>query len=183
MYIETGDEVILAQTDQPQLRSYIGQQWTVESVMFDYHPASAIISKGNLQASVYIKNLETVPPHTSPFLHNEAVEIRKPYTKVNAYPCKKDLIGKIGHIRGYDSRNTFYFVRCTTGESGWFPIHSLVPLNYKGDRFYYPFEKVIHKGEEKIINQVKQTKFKWGQLLLIEGEWVNSSDVEPINKD
>ena len=180
MFVEKGDEVILTDTDQPQLRSYIGKKWRVEATMFNYSPASAMLSRGNLQASAFIKHLEVVPPPDSPFQHNEIVKINEVYSKVNTYSCKKELLGKIGHVRGYDSRNCFYFVRCTTGESGWFPIQSLLPLNFKGDHFYYPYEKVIYKGNEKIINQIKQSKFKWGQLLMIDGEWIHASDVKPI---
>jgi hypothetical protein len=178
MYLEKGNDVILIDTDQPQLRSYLGHQWKVESVMLDYHPASAIISRGNLQASTFIRYLEVIPPEDSPFQHEDAVQIIKPYVKINAYSCRKQLIGKIGKVRGYDSRNNFFFIRCDDGEVGWFPIRSLIPLDYKGERFYYPYEYVLYKDQEKIITKVKQTKFKWGQLLLIDGEWVHSSDVK-----
>jgi hypothetical protein len=181
MYVDKGDEVILTETDQPQLRAYIGKKWRVEATMLNYHPSSAMISRGNLQASAFLKHLEVVPPEDSPFHHDETVKIRDHYDKVNAYSCNKKLIGKIGRVRGYDSRNSFYFVRCTTGEAGWFPVHSLIPLNFKGDRFYYPFEKVLFKGKEKIINQIKQSKFKWGQILMIDGEWIHASDVEPLD--
>lgn len=181
MYLEKGDKVILVDTDQPQLRSYLGQQWTVESVMMDYHPASAIISRGNLQASTFIRFLEVMPPMDGPFQYGDAIQMIKPYNKINSYSCRKSLIGKIGKIKGYDSRNNFFYVRCDNGESGWFPINSLVPLNYKGERFYYPFESVMYKDQKKIITKVRQTKFKWGQLLLIDGEWVHSSDVKYLS--
>ncbi|MHA1974474.1 MAG: hypothetical protein ACTSW1_15860, partial [Candidatus Hodarchaeales archaeon] len=154
MYLEKGNNVILMETDQPQLRSYLGHEWKVESVMMDYHPASAIISRGNLQASAFIRFLEVIPPDDSPFKHDEAVQIANSYTKINAYSCRKNLVGSVGKIRGYDSRNSFYYIRCENGESGWFPIHSLVPLNYKGERFYYPFEKVLFKDNKKIINKI-----------------------------
>lgn len=178
MYLEKGNNVILVETDQPQLRSYLGHQWKVESVMLDYHPASAIISRGNMEASTFVRFLEVIPPEDSPFRHEEAVQISKPFVKINAYSCRKNLIGNVGKIRGYDSRNNFYYVRCENGESGWFPIQSLIPLDYKGERFYYPFEIVIFKNEEKTVTKIKQTKFNWGQLLLIDGEWVHSSDVK-----
>jgi hypothetical protein len=181
VFVDKGDNVILVDTDQPQLRSYLGKQWKVEAVMFGYHPASAMISRGNLQASAFIKHLEVMPPSDSPFPHKEVVKIRDVFEKRNSYSCNKQLVGKIGHIRGYDSRNSFYFVKCTTNEGGWFPMDSLLPLNFKGDHFYYPFEKVKYKKKEKIINKIKQSRFKWGQLLMIDGEWVHASDVEPIN--
>ena len=99
MYLEKGNSVILVETDQPQLRSYLGHEWKVESVMMDYHPASAIISRGNMQASTFIRFLEVIPPIDSPFKHDEAVQITKPYTKINAYSCRKGLIGCVGKIR------------------------------------------------------------------------------------
>ena len=181
MYLEKGNNVILVETDQPQLRSYLGHQWKVESVMMDYHPASAIISRGNLQASTFVKYLEVMPPVDSPFKHEGSVQIVKSYTKINAYSCRQGLIGNVGKVKGYDSRSNFYFVRCENGEVGWFPIQSLIPLDYKGERFFYPFEKVLFKSSEKTITKIKQTKFKWGQLLLIDGDWVHSSDVEAID--
>ncbi len=180
MYVSKGDEVILIQTEQPQLTPYVGKKWKVEATMFSYHPASAMISRGNLQASAFIKHLEVVPPPDSPFQHNELVKIRATFEKIGSYSCNKTLIGKVGNIRGYDSRNCCYFISCNTNEAGWFPLHSLIPLNYKGDRFYYPFEKVKYKGKEKVINQVKQSRFKWGQILNIDGEWIHASDVEPL---
>jgi len=180
MFVSKGDNVILIETDQPQLRNYIGTQWKVEAVMLSYHPASAIISSGNLQASIFIRYLEVIPPADSPFEYKDLIKIKEPYEKVNAYTCKKELLGKIGKIRGYDSRNTFYFIHCNTGECGWFPIQSLVPLSYKGERFYYPLEKIRFKDKVCIINKIKQSIFKYGQLLLIDGEWIHSTDVEPI---
>jgi hypothetical protein len=57
----------------------------------------------------------------------------------------------------------------------------LIPLDYRGERFFYPLEAVLYKDQEKIITKVKQTKFKWGQLLLIDGEWIHASDVKPIS--
>ena len=181
MYLEKGDKVILIDTDQPQLRAYLGLQWEVESVMMEYHPASAIIFRKNMQASTFIKYLEVIPPKDSPFQYDEPIKITKSYVRSNAYSCNLSLLGKIGKVKGYDSRSNFYFVRCENGEVGWFPIQSLIPLDYKGERFFYPFEKVLFKNSEKTITKIKQTKFKWGQLLLIDGEWIHSSDVEPLD--
>lgn len=180
MYITKGDEVILTHTDQPQLRPYIGTKWRVEATIFNIIPASAMIIRNNLQASAFIKHLEVAPPSDSPFKHGDQVKITSNFEKISSYSCNKKLLGKVGKIRGYDSRNTFYYVVCNTGESGWFPIHSLLPLNFKGERFYYPYETVKYKGKPKLINKIQQSKFSWGQILLIEGEWIHASDVEPI---
>jgi len=180
MYIEKGDTVVLVDTDQLQLRSYLGQKWTVESVMPTFHPASAIISKNNMQASTFLRHLETVPPEDSPFQYLDTVRIRKPFEKLNAYQCNEFLIGKMAHIRGYDKRNNFYYIKCVSGETGWFPMHSLIPLNYRGEKFFYPYEKINYKNKIKTINKIKKTKFNWGQLLLIDGEWIHSSDVTSV---
>ena len=180
MFVAKGDTVILLRTEMPHLQAYVGKEWVVEAVMYNLHPSSAMLTRKNLQASAYLKNLEVVPPPDSPFKHNEAVKVIQSVNK--SYPLLSKMhLGKIGHIKSYDSRNCQYFVRFVLGEQDWFPIHCLLPLNFKGDRFYYPYEKVKYKGKEKTINSIKQSKFKWGQILLIDGEWVHASDVEPLN--
>lgn len=181
MFVAKGDTVILTESDQPHLQPYVGKEWKVEAVIMSFLPASAMLSRGNLQASSYLKHLEVVAPPDSPFQHQEAVKVRESAEKLGGYPIDRRFIGNIGNIRGYDSRNGLYFVRfLTAGDAGWFPIQALIPLNFKGDRFYYPFEKVKYKGKEKIINKIQQSKFKWGQILMIDGEWVHASDVEPL---
>ena len=181
MFVTKGDCVILAETDQTQLTDYVGKDWKVEAVMDQYHPASAIISRDNLRATVYIRNLEVKPPPSSPFKHNEKVRVERAYLKVAGIPyrCNPDLVGMIGHIRGYDTRSGYYHIRCQSGR-GWFPINCLLPLEFKGSRFYYPHEKVRYKNQEKIVSNIKSSKFSYGQLLMIDGLWVPSTDVEPI---
>lgn len=180
MFVTKEDIVILAETDQVQLKDYVGKEWKVEAVMDAYHPASAIISKDNLRATVHIRNLEVKPPESSPFKHNEKVRIQKDYSRVPGIPyrCNTDLVGLIGFIRGYDTRSGFYHVRCQGGR-GWFPIQSLLPMDFKGERFFYPHESVKYKGMIKIISNVKPSRFSFGQLLLIDGIWIPSTDVEP----
>ena len=60
----------------------------------------------------------------------------------------------------------------------WLPY--LLPLDYKGERFFYPLEEVTYKDKTCIVSKIKKSKFKWGQLLFIDGEWVPSTDVEPL---
>lgn len=182
MYVDKGDRVILTETDQPQLRPYIGKEWAVQAVVLEFHPASAVIKRNNLEASVFIRHLEVMPPSDSCFQHGDSVQICKPYSKSNAYSYHAHLLGKIGTVRGFDSRYSFYLVKCNDGTSGWFPVFSLRPLDYKGEHFYYPYEEVLYKGEKKLITKIKQTKFKWGQLLFIEGEWIHSSDVKALTQ-
>jgi hypothetical protein len=180
MFVRQGDTVILARTDQPLLKDYLNTRWEIKAVMLDYHPASAIITKDDIQASTFVRNLEVVPPADAVFEHNESVKIIKCYDKYTHYTCRSELVGKIGRIRSYDSRNEFFNVYCSTGDAGWFPGHCLCPLDYKGERFYYPLESVLYKNKISTITKIKKSKFKWGQVLLINGCWVPSTDVEPI---
>jgi len=184
MFIKEGDTVILVATEEPNLRHYIGLEWKVRAVIFTYHPASAIIVRDNLQASCYIKQLEVVPPDHCPFGHNELVSIKKEIPKASSwaapYHFHTELLGKVGHVRGYDSRNEYLLIRATSGGAGWFPVQALLPLDYKGERFFYPLETVLYKNKEHVISRIKKSRFKWGQLLLIDGEWVPSTDVEPL---
>lgn len=179
MYAEKGCEVILASTDENLLLPYIGTKWEVVAVMDIYHPATAILKRGNLQISVLLRDLEVVPPSHSPFKHNDKVKIISDFKKELNIPhyCNSSLINKVGHIRGFDLRNQYYKV-VTNGGTGWFPLHSLVPMDFKGDKFYYPHDTVVYKGEKQMISQIRPTKFNHGQLLLISGEWVPSSHVE-----
>jgi len=185
MFVKEGDEVILISTEEPHLRHYIGLKWKVKTVMISYHPASAIIIRNNLQASCYLRQLEVVPPESSPFNYDDLVTIKKNppeiYWSVSKYHHHNKLLGKTGRINGYDSRNEFLHVKCTTGDSGWFPPQYLLPLEYRGERFFYPLEDVKYKGGTHTISKIKKSKFNWGQLLFIEGEWVPSTDVEPLS--
>jgi len=185
MFVADGDRVILINTEEPNLKEYIGTEWEVKSVLYAYHPASAIIKRENLEASCYIKYLEVVPPPTCPFRHGELVSIRNVPKKLKKrlgalYPAPAVLIGKTGRIHGYDLRSDCLLVKCLSGEAAWFPPCSLIPLNFKGEKFYYPYEKIKYKNKIKLITQIKKSKFNWGQLLLIDGEWVPSTDVEAI---
>lgn len=181
MYVEKGCAVILASTDQTTLSQFIGTQWEVLSVLEAYHPACAIIKRNNIQISASLRDLEVIPPATSPLRHNELVKIQKEFIKNPNAPhyCNTSLLGKIGHIRGYDLRNDYYKVITSTG-SGWFPIECLVPTSFKGETFYYPMQIVSYKKEKCTVMQVKTTRFNHGQLLLIDGVWVPSSHVEKV---
>jgi len=180
MIVEKGDTVVLIETDQLRLEPYIGSKWTVQAIVDNGFPVSAIITRDDLQATVAIKNLEVVPPPGSAFDHGEAVKIDKPYSKTNHRTCNKALVGKVGRVKNYDSKINYYFIKCLDGESGWFPTSSLIPIDFKGDKFYYPLQQVKYKDKEVFVHQVKRTKFNFGQLLLINGQWVPSTEVEPL---
>lgn len=182
MFVTEGDKVKLISTNQADLKKYLGTEWEVQAVMRDTHPASAIISQNDLQASTFIRNLEVIPPIDSPFEHDEEVKVFRHYNKVSLYTCKDYLIGSIGKIKSFDSRNNYFFVKCDTGDAGWFPAYCLKPIHYQGENFFYPNDFVKYKNEKCLVSKVKRTKFKWGQLLFINGVWVPSTDVQPINK-
>jgi len=182
MFTQKDDKVILISTEQPQLKKYIGSEWLVKTVIHEYHPASAIIGRDNLKASVYLKNLEVIPPEDGAFEYNETVKIDKLYQKTSVYTCKPHLLDKVGKIRGFDSRNQYYFVKCADGEVGWSPATCLTPLDYKGEHFYYPGDVVNYKNKSCTVNKIKKSKFKWGQLLYIKGDWIPSTDVKLIDK-
>lgn len=181
MYAEKGCEVILASTDENLLVPYIGTKWEVVAVMDVYHPATALLKRGNLQISALLRDLEVMPPPHSPFKHNERVKIISEYKKQNTSPhyCNAALIDKIGTVRGYDLRNEYYKIISNYG-TGWFPVRSLVPVDFKGERFYYPFDEVKYKGEKQTVTKIRATKFNHGQLLFISGEWVPSTHVEAV---
>ena len=178
LHINRGDTVILIEANQVKLQSYVGLIWHVEAVMPNSFPESVLISRGDIQASTYVKNLEVVPPSDSPFKHGEIVRIHNPFIKINYMTCDKSLVGKTGKIKNYDSKIDFYCIGCQSGETGWFPPSSLIPINFKGEYFYYPMQQVKYKDKIVVIDQTKKTKFNFGQLLLIDGAWVPSTDVE-----
>lgn len=181
MFVKEGDRVMLIEVEETQLRPYIGTDWHVERVQDEYHPASAIISRENLRATVYIRNLEVMPPESSPFKYDEKVKIQKGFFRSPGirYRCNRDIIGSIGNIRGYDTRSGYYQVRCQHGK-GWYPLHCLLPISFRGAHFYYPNDWVKYKNQTKVVTNIKSTKFSFGQLLLIDGLWVPSTDVEAI---
>lgn len=188
MYVQAGDKVILTSTEEPTLRPYVDKEWLVKTVMYAIHPASAIIQRDNLQASVYIRSLDVCPPDTSPFNYGDTVLIRseedaKPLLKKYRwypYQLNTELFSQTGKICGYDSRNQFLRVRCLNGHQGWFPPVCLLPLDYKGERFFYPLEQVKYKGKTLTITEIRKSKFNYGQLLKIDGEWIASTDVESL---
>lgn len=180
MDVNFGDIVILTETDDPFMQAHVGKRWKVGLIMYGSHPPRAVITLGDLQTTSYLKNLEVIPPSESPFEHHDLIKIKKGYTKINHKTCDKSLIGKIGKIKGYDSITSFYYIRCNTGEFGWFPADCLVPLNFKGEHFFYPLQNVKYEDKIVIISEVKKTRFSFGQLLLIEGNWIPSTDVKPL---
>lgn len=176
--VEKGDLVILTATEETWHEIYIGTKWMVQGLLNSY-PTQAIISRNDIQLTTCIKNLEVVPPPGSTFDHGETVKIEKSFSKINHRSCNKSLIGKFGQIRNYDSRIDYYFVKSSNGESGWFPASSLLPINFKGKHFFYPLQQIKFQGKTSLISQVRRTKFNFGQLLLIDGQWIPSTEVEP----
>jgi hypothetical protein len=124
-----------------------------------------------------LRCLEVTPPEDSPLVHDEFVRIIKGYAKDICHASRPELVGKTGKVRGYDTRNGYYFIKTTNGDSGWFPIQCLVPLNFKGDKFYYPEQEVIFEGNCVRISKIRKTKFGSGQLLYINGFWIPSTEV------
>jgi hypothetical protein len=178
MYIEEGSVVVIVDVDQPSLSKYIGTSWVVKNVMNVYSPAAALIHHTYYGDIVLpLRCLEVTPPKDSPLAHDEMVRIIKPYAKEIYHNCRPELVGKTGKVRGYDTRNNYFFVKATNGDSGWFPIHCLVPLNFKGEKFYYPEQDVIVNGNKVKISKIRSTRFGNGQLLFINGSWVPSTDV------
>jgi len=179
--VSSGDKVLIIDAETAALQPFVGSTGEVKSVFYTFHPASAtVVIPPNVEIKIHVRYLEVIPPDTSPFQHNEWVSIKEPFMeKNNIHKCVKTMISKIGQIKGFDKRSNFYLIKCGDGDKGWFPDTSLVPIDYKGARFYYPLEKVIHRGEEKTVAQVQITKGKYGQILKLEGEWVPSSDVTP----
>lgn len=187
MYVCEGDRVILIDADSPELKRFIGQTGVVQSAWYNYHPAYAqVLFQPNFQCDVYVSYLEVIPPDTSPFKHEEKVRVIDVYEergRGRIHKCNERMLGKVGQIRGYDKRSEKFFVKAVDNERGWFPARCLLPINYKGERFYYPAQVVTYKGKDKIIDQVRRTKNNYGQLLLIDGDWIPASDVLPIKKD
>lgn len=178
MYIEEGSVVIVVDVDQPALSKYIGSTWTVKNVMTVYFPATALIYHSNYGEIVLpLRCLEVTPPEDSPLVHDEFVRIIKSHTRGVVHGSRPELVGKTGKVRGYDTRNCDYFIKTTNGDSGWFPIQCLVPLAFRGEKFYYPEQEVILEGSRVRISKIRKTKFGNGQLLYINGSWIPSTEV------
>lgn len=178
MYINEGSQVIITDVDQPGLARYVGTTWTVKNVISAYHPATALLYHQEYgEITLPVRNLETIPPEGSALFHNEYVQILKPYARDGHHVCRTELVGKTGKVRGFDTRNGYFFIKTTSGESGWFPIQSLLPLSFKGEKFYYPDQEVLHEGVKVKISKIKRTKFGKGLLLFINGDWIPSSEV------
>jgi len=183
MFITAGDKVVLTDADQPELQQFIGVTGHVQAVHYTYHPATArVLFPPNFRCDVYVRYLEVIPPDDSPFSYREKVKIAKDHiNKGKQFKDNKLMVGKIAEIRGYDKRTDTYLLKCPEDNKGWFPANCLIPITYKGEKFYYPFEQILYKGELRVISQIKRTPNNYGQLLFIEGVWVPSSDVTPIN--
>lgn len=182
MYIDIGSTVVITDVDQPQLAKYIGSTWQVKNILHTYYPASALLYHpihGEINLS--IRCIEVIPPEGSPLSHDEFVKIAKPYAKEAFHTCRTELVGKTGRVRGYDTRNGYYFVKTTVGDSGWFPLKCLVPLAFRGERFYYPEQEVLYENKKVKILQIRKTHFGNGQLLYIDGSWIPSTDVKPVS--
>jgi hypothetical protein len=181
MYINDGDRVVLVDADSPELKRFIGAEGLVQAAWYTYHPAYAqVLFKPNFQCDVYVSYLEVLPPLESPFSYKETVRVTSTFV---AKRCNKKLVGKVGQIRGYDKRNQNYLIKSSDNIQGWFPANCLFPITYKGKHFHYPLDMVIFKGSRKMVDQVKRTKNNYGQLLLLDGDWVPASDVSPDKKN
>lgn len=178
MYIEAGSIVIIVDVDQLGLAKYIGSTWTVKNVVTVYHPATALIYHPHYGEIVLsLRCLEVIPPEDSPLSHDEFVRITRSYTKEVCHISRPELIGKTGKVRGYDTRNNYYFIKLTNGDSGWFPVQCLIPLSFKGEKFYYPEQEVLLEGNRVRISKIRKTRFGNGQLLYINGSWIPSTEV------
>jgi len=181
MYIEEGSIVVIVDVDQPTLSRYVGTAWTVKNVISFYHPATALIYNQTYgELVIPIRCLEVTPPDDSPLAHNEFVRITKGYARETYHNCRNELVGKTGKVVGYDTRNNYFFIKTTNGDSGWFPIHCLMPLNFKGEKFYYPEQDVVLDGKKVKISKIRGTRFGNGQLLLIDGNWMPSTTVRSL---
>lgn len=133
----------------------------------------------------WISETCVIPPKYDLFDYLESVIIAKPYDRRLLPPyhfCVPQLIGCVGKIVSYDSRDAFYLVETSGHGSGWFPATSLLPINYQGETFYYPNEEVKFKGRKVRISSVRRTKSNRGQIVLIDGEWIPSSHILPLRR-
>lgn len=178
-YAQPNDRVLITKLDsQSNLPSkYLKTIGIVISVNLDAFPVYAVVEFfDGAFGTVYLMNLETVPPVDSIIQIDDEVRIIKTYSRTYHHHPNESLIGQIGKIVGYDTRDYTYLVDCEIG-IGWFPLTSLLPLDFKGDVFYYPGDVVTYEKEKTVIQEVKKTKFGNGQLLKIKGEWVPSIEV------
>jgi len=174
------DRVILLQTDYPQLQSLAGQRGTVKSVQLSLCPQSAVVTfdLNNIEAAIYTKNLVSIPPSNSPIQYGETVKVVRLISS-NKYHLNKHFLNKIADIVAYDSQDNCYCLKDNEGVFAWFPIKALIPLLYKGEHFFYPGDFIIYKNTKQTIDKIRGTQFNRGQLLLVDGNWVPSSDVKP----
>lgn len=179
MYIDIGSTVVIVDVDQPLLTKYLGTVWTVKNIVSVYFPPTALLCHAQYgEISIPLKCLEVTPPLDSPLSHDELIKIVKPYSETLLHRCRSELIGKTGRIRGFDTRNNYYFVKAANGDTGWFPIQCLMPLEFKGDKFYYPEQEVVLDGQKVKITKIRKTRFGNGQLLYINGRWIPSTEVK-----
>lgn len=185
MLVHPGDRVIITKqnnewyTEDQSNFMLCGRQGEVKTVMNWYHPASAVITmdENNLEVTIYLKNLEVIPPEDSAFKHGDEVLIKKTYAYSGYHMCNTTLIGKIGKVRGYDRRDSSFFVRTNNGDQGWFPDTSLLPINFKGKVYYYSGQTVTLEDKPAYIVKTRRSKNGLGQLLYIDGRWIPSSSV------
>jgi len=185
MLVQPGDRVIISKpkdelstVDQSNFM-LCGKRGEVKSVLSWYHPASAVITMddSNLEVMIYLKNLEVIPPDDVAFAHGDEVIIQKTYAYSGFHMCNTKLIGKTGKVKGYDRRDSSFFIKTDSGDQGWFPDTSLLPLNFKGKAYYYPGQVVVYEGASAFIVKTRRTKNGLGQLLFIDGRWVPASDL------
>lgn len=182
MIYRIGDVAILGEIEHPELQPYIGKFCTIEEINITKTPTTIkVVISDDLHAVVYLKHLELPPPKDKPFQYDDLIKITKLYNRTPYHICRrtyeKPMLGEVGKIKSYDYRDESYLVKLDSGEKGWFPAPCLIPLEYEGKDFFYPLEKVIYQEKTCIISEVKNTEFKKGQLLRINGKWIPSTEV------
>ena len=111
-------------------------------------------------------------------MFNETVKILKGHNNFHRM-CRKYLIGEEGYIANYDYSSQLFEVKTKKG-NGWFPATSLVPTSFSGKHFFRPGDKVSYNGKKYTVSNVRRTNNDLGQILLIDLDWIPSSQVKRL---
>lgn len=180
MLAQIGDTVVVLKNGPAN--EVVDCKGVVIGVRQEFSPASAIVLIDGIQNWVYLKNIEVIPPEDSYFQYKDLVVVKKMLPDTRYHIARPELLNKIGEIRGWDSRDNTYQIEYDGGGftgRAWFPLGSLVPVDYIDDNFYYPNDVVIYEEEKLVVKEIKRTKLRTGQLLKLRNEWVPSSEVVP----